>query len=237
MWFRDNVSPSNIHRKSRKKSISIRRVLFKYWYDFETMSHPQTSSSNHIRNQSVWTEFYWSIQVTSRQCFTIEISSSNHIKNNHPGQNSVKVLRWDEDNVSRSNIGIKSHYKAIPPKSSLLKYSVKFKTMIHHQTSFSNHIANRSVWPESRSDIGVSCKRCWLIDHCIQISSQINQYQESSVEVLTWLTGNVSSTNILFKSHFNSISIRRVLLNYSRHLGKSIHHGASSSKHIRPVSI
>ena len=110
-WVGDNVSSSNIPYKSHYKSISLTRVLLKYWGELETMLHHRTFPINHITNQSVSPEFCWSSDVSWRQCFIIKHSRQITLQFNQSDKSSVEVLRWVGDNGSLSNILYKSHYK------------------------------------------------------------------------------------------------------------------------------
>ena len=57
--------------------------------------------------------------------------------------------------------------------------------MFHHGTSPTDHIANQAVSPELCCSIEVTWRPCFIIEHPLQITLQINQSQDSSVEVLS----------------------------------------------------
>ena len=169
-WAGDNVSTSNIPYKSHYKSISLSIVLLKYWDELETMFQHRTSSTNHITNQLVSGEFYWSIEVSWRQCFRIEHPQQITLQINQSHKSSVVVLKWVGHNVSASNIPYKSHHKSIISKRVLLKYWGGLKTMFQHQTSPTNHITNQSVLAEFCWSTEVSWRQCFSIEHSFRIT-------------------------------------------------------------------
>ena len=236
-WVGDTVSSSNIPYKSHYKSISLRRVLLKYWSELETLFHRRTFHTNHITNQSVSAEFCWSIEVSWRHCFIIEHSLQITLQINQSHQSSVEVLRWVGDNVSSSNILDKSHYKSISLSRVLLKYWGELETLFHHRTFPTNHITNQSVSAEFCWSIEVNWRHCFIIAHSLQITLQINQSHQSSVEVLRWVGDTVSSSNILDKSHYKSISLSRVLLKYWGELETMFDHQTSPTNHITNQSV
>ena len=119
----------------------------------------------------------------------------------------------------------------------MLKYCGDVETIFHHRTFATNHITNQSVSLEFCQSIEVSWRKCFTMKNPLQITLQRNQTEKNSVEVLREDGDNVSLPNILYRSHYESINLRRVLLKYSGELETMFHHRTSSTIHITNQSI
>lgn len=164
------------------------------------MFHHWTSSTNHITNRSVWVEFYWSIEVTCIECFIIEHILQITLEINHIKESSVKVSKWGRDNVSSWNIPYKSHHRTIRLTRVLLQYWGELEARVQHRISLTNRTTNQSVLAKIFWSIEVGLRQCFIIGHPLQITLQINQSHESTVEVSRWIRDNISSLKISDKS-------------------------------------
>ena len=236
-WVADSFHASNISYKSHHKPFSLIRVLLKYWGGLETVFTHRTFPTNHITNQSVWLEFCWSIGVGWRQFFSIEHFLQITLQINQSHQSSVEVLRWVGDNLLASNILYKSHYKPIRLIRVLLEYWGGLQTVLQHRKFATNHITNQSVSSDFCWSSEVGWRQFSRIEHFLQITLQIDQSQESSVEVLGWVGDSFSASNISYKSHCKSIGLIRVLLKYWGGLETIFQHRIFPTNHITNHSV
>ena len=100
---------------------------------------------------------------------------------------------------STNKCRIKWHQKGVNLNRILKTYYGLSGTTFRHRKSPTNHITNQSVSPEFCWSNKVSWTQCFIIEHPLQITLQINQSQQSSVEVLRWVGDNLSSSNISYK--------------------------------------
>ena len=118
----------------------------------------------------------------------------------------------------------------------LLEYWGELKTMLHHPTLLINHITDQSWSIGCCWSIEVSWRLCYIIQHCLYTTWQINHCQNGSVEVLRWVEDYVASSNIAYLSHYRSIILTRVLLKYWGELKTMLHHATLPICHITDQS-
>ena len=147
-WVRLNLPLLNSPQKSHYKSIILRRVLLKYWDKFDNIVYYRTSLVNHIRNQSFWTEFCWTIDMSWTKSCTIEYLSQITLQINHSNQSFVPLSSGVGKNVSLSNSPHKLYYKSIILTRVLLNYWDEFEKAFYYRTYLTNHNTNQSFSTE-----------------------------------------------------------------------------------------
>ena len=65
-----------------------------------------------------------------------------------------------------------------------MKYLSDLETMFHHRASTTNHITNESARTVFSSSTAMSWRQCFIMEHPLQITLQINQPEQCSLQVL-----------------------------------------------------